>query len=162
MNEEREEKEMEEENKDEEEEEKKSKRRKRLQLQCSLPHQCRRVVLVGKRNRFFLGTWRGRRRKRMRRRRGGGSKGGGRRGGRGGDYSSNAVYIYSTAMQLGFTHGQCNCFFPVNKVEERGKEEEDNKQQEEEDAIRTIMQSSVTMQQNCTRGSRQLFISSKQ
>ena len=27
-------------------------------------------------------------------------------------------------MQLSFTHGQRNCLFPVNKVEENGKEEE--------------------------------------
>ena len=59
-------------------------------------------------------------------------------------------------MQLSFTHGQCNCFYPVNKnkVEEREKEEED--------AIRTIMQLSIAMQQSCTRGSRQLFISGEQ
>ena len=30
----------------------------------------------------------------------------------------------SAAMQQGFTHGQGNCFLPVNKIEKKGKEEE--------------------------------------
>ena len=30
----------------------------------------------------------------------------------------------SAAMQQSFTHGQGNCFLPVNKVEKKGKEEE--------------------------------------
>ena len=52
--------------------------------------------------------------------------------------------------------GRDNCFFPANKKEE--KEEEENKQ-EEEDEIRTIMQSSIAMQQSCTCGLRQMFLS---
>ena len=44
--------------------------------------------------------------------------------------------------------------------EEENVEEEENKQQEDE--IRTAMQSSIARQQSCTRGPRQLFLSSKQ
>ena len=60
----------------------------------------------------------------------------------------------STAMQQSFTHAQGNCFFQVNKVEEKGKEEGDE--------IRTTMQSSVAVLQSCTCQPRQLFLSSKQ
>ena len=35
----------------------------------------------------------------------------------------------SAAIQQSFTHGQGNCFLPVNKVEKKGKEEE--KEEEE-------------------------------
>ena len=44
-----------------------------------------------------------------------------------------------------------NCFFPVKKEEEKKEEEEEEKveenKQEEEDEIRTILQSSMAMQQ---------------
>ena len=53
--------------------------------------------------------------------------------------------------------GQGNCFFLLNKEEE----EEENKQQEEEDRIRTAMPSHTAMEHSCTRGPRQLFLSSK-
>ena len=48
------------------------------------------------------------------------------------------------------------CFFPVNKVEKEVEEEEQEEEEEEVD-IRTTMQSSVAMQQNCTRWPRKLF-----
>ena len=54
----------------------------------------------------------------------------------------------STAMQR-------SCILVAN---EEKVEEEDNKQ-EEEDKIRTRMQSSVAMQESCTRGPRELFLS---
>ena len=41
------------------------------------------------------------------------------------------------------------------------EEEEENKEEEEEDVNRTSTQSSVAMQQSCTRGPRQLFLSSE-
>ena len=52
---------------------------------------------------------------------------------------------------------QDNCFFPVNM--EKEEEEEEKVEEEEEDEIRTIMQSSIAMQQSCSRGLRQLFLS---
>ena len=56
----------------------------------------------------------------------------------------------------------------MNKVEkgeeeeEKGEAEEDEEEEEEEVNIRTTMQSSIAMQQGCTRQPRQLFLSSKQ
>ena len=74
----------------------------------------------------------------------------------------------SAAMPQSSTGGQGNCFFSVNEEkqeekEEKVEEEEGNKQegnkQEEEDKIRTTMQSSVAMQESCTCGPRELFLS---
>ena len=64
---------------------------------------------------------------------------------------------------------QGNCFFPVNKEEEEKQEEEekeekveeDGNKQQEEDVIRTTMQCSAAMEQSCTNGPRQLFLSSE-
>ena len=53
-----------------------------------------------------------------------------------------------------------NCFIPVNKEEEKEKEEAEEKV-EEEDKMRTRMQSSIAVQQSCTRGPRRLFLSSE-
>ena len=76
----------------------------------------------------------------------------------------------SVAMQQSFTHGQGNFFFPVNKVEEKGRRRRrrrreggvgegggEGEEEEEEVEIRPTMQSSVAMQQSCTCWSRQLF-----
>ena len=63
----------------------------------------------------------------------------------------------SAAMQQSCTGGQGNCFFSVNKEEDKQEEneekvdEEENKQ-EEGDKIRTTMQSSAAVQQSCTCG----------
>ena len=69
----------------------------------------------------------------------------------------------STAMQQSSTGGQGNCFFSVNeeKQEEKGEkvEQEEGNKQKEEDKIRTTMQSSVAMQESCTCGPRELFLS---
>ena len=51
-----------------------------------------------------------------------------------------------------------NCFFPVKKEE---KKEEEEEEKVEENKIRTILQFSMAMQQSCTRGARQLFLSSE-
>ena len=69
----------------------------------------------------------------------------------------------STAMQQSSYGGQGNCFFSLNeeKQEEKGEkvEQEEGNKQEEEDKIRTTMQSSVAMQESCTCGPRELFLS---
>ena len=52
---------------------------------------------------------------------------------------------------------QSNCFFPVNEKEEEEEVEDENKQQEK-DEIRTTV---VPMQQSCTHGPKQLFLSSE-
>ena len=80
--------------------------------------------------------------------------------------------------------GEGNCFFPVNEekkkeeeheeVEEESKnEEEESKEKEEHEEVEeeeeeegeditTTMQSSAAVLQSCTRGLRQLFLSSAQ
>ena len=75
-------------------------------------------------------------------------------GGGGGYQNYNAVFR-SNATELYSSTKAIVSFLPVNKVE-KGEEEE------EEEDIRTTMQSSVAMQQSCTRQPRQLFLSSKQ
>ena len=80
----------------------------------------------------------------------------------------------STAMQQNCTHGERNCFFPVNEEKDKGKEvEEERKDQEkeeeeeevveeEEEEITTTMQSSAAMQQSSTHGQGNCFFPSSE
>ena len=70
-----------------------------------------------------------------------------------------------TAIECNYTRGPRKVF-PVKKEEQEKEEEEeeaeDGNKQHEENKIRTTMWSSVAMQQSCTGGPRQCFLSSEQ
>ena len=68
-----------------------------------------------------------------------------------------------TAIECSYTR-RPRKVFPVNKEEQENEEEEeveDENKQHKENKIRTTMWSSVAMQQSCTGGPRQCFLSSE-
>ena len=67
-----------------------------------------------------------------------------------------------TAIEYSYTRGPRKVF-PVNEEQEKEEEEkaEDENKQHKENKIRTTMWSSVAMQQSCTGGPRQCFLSSE-